>query len=70
MSLASQFTIQLGGTVWGSEKGIYVYTVANTKEAILTKLCVIPFLFAFLWYVVRKWANFRKVVFNFHYYSG
>jgi len=51
-------------------KVIHVCTVANTKEAILTKLCVIPFLFAFLHYVVRKWANLRNVVFNFHYYSG
>lgn len=69
MSLESQFTIQLDWTMWGSKKGIYVYIVANTK-AILTKLCVIPFLFAFLWYVVRKQANFKNVVFNFHYYGG
>lgn len=70
MSLESQFTIQLEWAVWGSKKGTYVYAAANTKEAILTKLCVIPFLFAFLWYVVRKQANFRNIVFNFHCYGG
>lgn len=69
MSLESHFTIQLCWTVLGSKKGVCFYTVANTKEIIFTKLGVIPFLFAFLCYVVRKWASFRNVVFDFHYYG-